>query len=77
MSKRVYVDIGHKQYSVTYDADGRASIWTSWEVIDPSTVHNAPAHQGHFTRSMNIMASGKLGKKVLKLAAAQLAKEAS
>lgn len=69
MNTRQYIDLNGKQYSVTRYPDGSVSIWTTWEVINPHTVHNAPAHQEHFTRSMNIMASGKLGRKILKIAA--------
>lgn len=74
MSKRVYVNIGSKQYTVTYRDDGYPpNIWTSWEIINPRTVWSV--HPQYFHRSMSVSPHGTLGKKVLKLAAAQLTKE--
>ena len=68
--KRVYVNIGQKQYTVTFRDDGYPpNIWTSWDVINPRTVWSA--HPEYWTRSASISPHGTLGKKVLKLAAAQ------
>ena len=65
--KRVYVNIGHKQYRVLFRDDGYPpSISTTWEVINPRTVWNA--HPEYWTRCASISPHGALGKKILKLA---------
>jgi hypothetical protein len=68
MGTRQYIDLNGKQYIVSMNAEGQASIWTTWEAIVPSTAQSARPE--YFTRSMHVMSSGKIGRKVLKLAAA-------
>jgi hypothetical protein len=48
---------------------GQPSIWTTWEAVIPSTAQNARPE--YFTRSMCVMSGGKLGQKILRLAAQQ------
>ena len=72
MSKRLYVNIGDRQYTVTFSDCGRPpNIWTTWETINPRTVWSV--HPEYWTRSQSVSTHGRLGKKILKLAEAKLA----
>lgn len=70
MVAKTYVTLEGRQYSVTKYADGSVSIWTSWETINPRTVWSVRPEVWH--RSASVSPYGRLGKKVLKLAAASL-----
>lgn len=75
MVERTYVQIGDRHYTVTYRDDGYPpNISTSWEVINPRTVWSV--HPKYWHRSASVSPHGKLGRKILKLAAEQARKKA-